>query len=120
VSAARGHESRDIDPRRVVRIGVAIVGFLLFSMLLSWQLTRALVERRIAASPTPSPIAERLGPRQPPGPQLQTDPRADLEALRARDERILGTYGWVDRDAGIARVPIERAMTLLAEREVRR
>lgn len=117
MSTAGGHERRDIDPGRVIRAGVAILAFLLFSMLLSWGLTRGLVAWREAASPAPSPVAERLGPREPPAPRLQRDPRADLEALRARDARILGTYGWVDREAGIARIPIERAMDLLAGTE---
>jgi hypothetical protein len=114
VSTAHGHEQRDIDPGRVVRIGLAILTFLLVSMALSWGVTRGLVARREAASPAPNPVAARLGPLQPPAPRLQTDPRADLEALRARDAHILETYGWVDRDAGIARIPITRAMALLA------
>lgn len=111
-----GHERRDIDPGRVVRFAVGILAFLLVSMAISWGLTRGLVAWREATSPAPNPIAERLGPRQPPAPRLQTEPRADLEALRARDAHVLGTYGWVDRTQGIARIPIERAMALLADR----
>lgn len=117
MTASGGHERRDIDAGRVIRIGVAIFAFLLFSMALSWGVTRGLVARRRAASPAPSPVAERLGPREPPAPRLQADPRADLETLRARDARLLGTYGWVDREAGIARIPIERAMEILAGTE---
>jgi hypothetical protein len=117
VSTSGGHERRDIDPGRVTRVGIAILAFLGFSMALSWGLTRGLVAWRTAASPAASPVAERLGPREPPAPRLQADPHADLEALRARDGRILGTYGWVDRDAGIARIPIARAMELLAGTE---
>jgi hypothetical protein len=40
--------------------------------------------------------------------------QSTLERLRAREERLLGSYGWVDPDAGIARIPIEDAMHLLA------
>lgn len=36
-------------------------------------------------------------------------------ALEARQRRRLGSYGWVNRDAGIAHIPIERAMDLRAE-----
>ena len=39
-----------------------------------------------------------------------------LEALRSRDDELLGDYGWADPDHKIARIPIERAMQLLAER----
>ena len=39
-----------------------------------------------------------------------------LKALREEDEKALTTYGWIDKDKGVARVPIKRAMELtLAE-----
>ncbi len=37
------------------------------------------------------------------------------EALEARQRLQLESWGWVDRDAGIARIPIERAMDLVVE-----
>ena len=36
--------------------------------------------------------------------------------MRAAESAVLESYGWVDREAGVARIPIERAMLLLAER----
>jgi hypothetical protein len=54
--------------------------------------------------------------RVPPGPRLQTNPREDMRELRAREEEILTSYGWVDKNAGIARIPIEEAMKLVLER----
>lgn len=35
--------------------------------------------------------------------------------LRAAQRDALGRWGWVDRNAGIARIPIERAMEIVAE-----
>ena len=32
---------------------------------------------------------------------------------------MLHSYGWVDQQAGIVRIPIDRAMTLLTERGLR-
>jgi hypothetical protein len=52
-----------------------------------------------------------------PEPQLQITPQADLEELQRRENEILRTYGWVDRDGGTARIPIERAMQILVERQ---
>jgi len=49
-------------------------------------------------------------------PRLQIDPALDLARMRARDLRELSTSAWVDRKAGVFRIPIERAMQLLAER----
>ena len=37
------------------------------------------------------------------------------EALVARQRLQLESWGWVDRDAGIARIPIERAMDIVVE-----
>jgi hypothetical protein len=54
--------------------------------------------------------------RLPPEPRLQTEPREDLRNLRESEERTLTTYGWVDRNAGVVRIPIDRAMTLTVER----
>ncbi|MFL6655165.1 MAG: hypothetical protein ACJ8KA_10255 [Sulfurifustis sp.] len=38
------------------------------------------------------------------------------EALRREQEAKLESYGWVDRERGVARIPIERAMELYVER----
>ena len=39
-----------------------------------------------------------------------------LERLRAADDATLTSYGWVDRKSGIVRIPIDRAIDLLAAR----
>jgi hypothetical protein len=36
--------------------------------------------------------------------------------MRAAEEAQLHSYRWVDREAGIAAIPIERAMEILAQR----
>jgi hypothetical protein len=41
---------------------------------------------------------------------------ADLAALRAEEDAALHSYGWVDKGRGVARIPVEEAMRLLAER----
>ncbi len=51
-----------------------------------------------------------------PEPTLQTTPRTNIKTLRAHEDAVLGSYGWIDADAGIARIPIDRAMTILVER----
>jgi hypothetical protein len=49
-------------------------------------------------------------------PRLQTDPVGDLNRLKAQQRAQLTGYGWVDRDRGLARIPIERAMDMIAAR----
>lgn len=48
-------------------------------------------------------------------PVLQVDPVADMEAMDARETQWLNSFGWVDEDAGIVRIPIDRAIELTAE-----
>ena len=62
------------------------------------------------------PLATQQGERLPPEPRLQTEPREDLAALRTREDATLSSYGWVDRNAGVVRIPIDRAMELTLQR----
>ena len=51
-----------------------------------------------------------------PAPQLEVDERNQLDKIRISEEQTLSTYGYVDQKAGTVRIPIERAMDLIAER----
>ena len=47
-------------------------------------------------------------------PVLEVDPAREIAAYREEKRRLLESYGWVDREHGIVRIPIERAMEALA------
>ncbi len=64
----------------------------------------------------PNPILTSMPPRQPPPPRLQSNPVGDLHNLRQQEDQILQGSAWVDEKAGKVRIPIARAMQLLAER----
>jgi hypothetical protein len=51
-----------------------------------------------------------------PAPQLEVNERTELNDERMREENTLSTYDWVDQKAGTVRIPIDRAMELLAQR----
>jgi hypothetical protein len=36
---------------------------------------------------------------------------------RERQQRVLSTYGWVDREAGVIHVPVDRAVELLLQQQ---
>jgi hypothetical protein len=50
----------------------------------------------------------------PPQPRLQAAPAADLAAVRTLQQSQLEGYRWVDEAHTVARIPVERAMALLA------
>ena len=76
---------------------------------------RYLSSREAVREPIAYPLAAGQD-RVPPEPRLQTNPRQDLADLRAREESTLGTYGWVDKNAGVVRIPIEEAVRKTLER----
>jgi len=52
-----------------------------------------------------------------PTPRVQTDDgNQDVADLHAREELLLDHYTWVDQPGGKVRIPIERAMELIAQR----
>ena len=64
----------------------------------------------------PPPPMMAKGVQVPPEPRLQWRPNDDLGKIRAEEDAKLHGYGWVDEHDGVARIPIERAIELLAER----
>ncbi|HTW51688.1 MAG TPA: hypothetical protein VME45_07320 [Stellaceae bacterium] len=52
-------------------------------------------------------------------PALQINAPADLVAHRAVEQQQLRSYGWVDRQAGVVRIPIDRAMRDVAASGIR-
>ncbi len=58
---------------------------------------------------------EASGPL-PAVPRLESAPQIDRVAYFAEKDKRLHGYGWVDRDAGIAHIPVEQAMRMLAAR----
>jgi hypothetical protein len=51
-----------------------------------------------------------------PEPRLQKNPIPDLKAVRAAENQVLTTYGWVDQQKGTVRIPIEQAMDLVVKK----
>jgi hypothetical protein len=49
-------------------------------------------------------------------PLLEVDERAEQGSFVLDQEKQLNSYGWVDEKSGVARIPIERAMTLIEQR----
>ena len=47
--------------------------------------------------------------------QVLSVPNPKLGDLRAREAELFYSYGWVDQEKGIVRIPIERAMELTVQ-----
>jgi hypothetical protein len=103
MSQRDAHESYAVAARRlhwiaaILAASLAVIVLLMYLLAHTWWHTGA---------PPPGAI--------PPEPRLQRDPAKDLAAERRREQAWLDGYAWVDRDAGIARIPIGRALDILA------
>lgn len=105
----------DLNVRALAGLTAILMIVVALAFVLMWWFSHRLLDDRIAADPPPPALPEARLPHEPPGPRLQSDPLAELSALRAVEELTLTTYGWVDETTGIARVPVDRAMDLLVE-----
>ena len=108
-----GYETTDADPRTLVFWGLSIVGVLLLSALTAWAFFTVLARQADRSDPRLSALALAES-RVPPGPRLLDNEMKDVKAFREEQRAILNTYGWVDKDRGVVRVPIERALELVA------
>lgn len=110
-----GHERRDVTFKPLVIAAVVLVVALVVAVFGMERLFDYLAAREARRSEPASPLAASRR-QAPPEPRLQTAPIEDLLKLRAHEESVLDTYGWVDREGGVVRIPIERAMELTLER----
>ena len=112
--AGRGHEERDVRLRPLIISGSSLAALAGLSLLAMWWLFGYFAARQMRLETALHPLLET--PQLPPEPRLQVSPQLDTRAILANERSILGSYGWVDRQAGIVRIPIGRAIELLTER----
>jgi len=115
----RGHEATDIKPRGIVIFLIALSIITVLVLLAMRALFVALEDRAEEGDRAASGRAYDAaagGAPTPPPPLLQASPPVALAEMRAAEDAILSTYAWVNADLGIARIPIDRAIEILAER----
>jgi hypothetical protein len=98
-------ERRDVSGRAMMLFLVAFVAFLAITLI---------VMRLLFDTSGIWPVGGPAETGNTRSPALQRQPVEDLAELRRREERELHILGWVDRDAGIARIPIGEAMKMIA------
>ena len=112
------YEKRDVAFRRVVIAFTLLLTGTALSLVAAFGVFRYLEGRETRIQQQPSSLTRGAVPPEPPEPRLQTTPVLDLARLRDREREALTSYGWVDRKAGVVRLPIERAIDLLVERGI--
>jgi hypothetical protein len=114
------HEPAEFDSEIHVRSIFGVLAGLALLVALSfagmWTFSRVLKSRSVARDPLPLPVAEANQPRPRPRAALQADPTADMARFAKDEEAALTSWAWVDRSAGVVRIPVDRAIEIVAER----
>ena len=124
--AEEGFERQDLTAQ-------AVFGFLLSLILggvvvyfVIWGLYHFLDARQRSRQGQQSPLVKQVETdtrivspdeiKKFPQPRLERNERIEIKDFRLKEEQTLNSYGWVDEKAGVVRIPIERAMQLVAQR----
>jgi hypothetical protein len=110
-----GHEPTTISARAVSMAAAMLFGSICVALVLMAALLMLLAALR-GGDATIAPPGRPVAP--PPGvPAVDVDQVGTLRELRSREKTLLSEYAWVDRDEGVARIPIDRAMEILAQKQ---
>ena len=109
-----GHEESTVELKPIIAFGVVLIIVSALSFALVWFMLDFL---RLNQARTDAPLSALADPQAlPPAPRLQVSPFRDLIQTRQTEDVVLKTYRWVDKDAGVVGIPVERAIKILAER----
>ena len=106
------HEHSDINVRAIVAFLIVLTVVGLVAAAAMWGVFVILDNQAAKADPALSPLATPAG-ELPPEPRLMTNEPANLEKQRERERKLLEGGEWVDRRAGVGRIPIDEAKKLL-------
>jgi hypothetical protein len=118
-------ETSDVRARTIYAYLAVLGAAVILSYVVSVFVLR--VTTRIAAETDapPPPVREEMGKDYvtlPPEPRLQgvpghsTDPQNDLREKTQEDSQADEKAGWIDQNSGIAQIPVEDAMKIIAQK----
>jgi hypothetical protein len=111
-------EDKNLPYRKIIGVGVAAVVIFGLSIVWSTMLLRGAEKEMHPAGPPPLPpgvnqyevgiVNQRM---------FNLDQRAAQKRLQQMDR--LNSYGWIDRQAGVAHIPIDVAMEMLVKEQAK-
>lgn len=128
-TANSGYERQDIGVAGILYflVGLAVAGLIVYFVVTGLY---SVLEKRSNAQQAPlnplvtsAPVDTRHIARDYPKgafpePKLEEDERGQLSVIRLKEEQTLNSYDYVDQKAGTVRIPIDRAMDLIAQRSL--
>lgn len=113
----KGYETSDAHAGDTYRAGLYILGTMFLVAVVVVPLYR-LFARREAASQRPPASVIREQPAQLAAsfPKLVSSEPLVLAEFRRQEDEILNGYGWIEKDRGVARMPIAEALRIVGAR----
>lgn len=125
VHADVSFEERDVSVSTIVHYLIALVIAVIVTYGICVYVLRETVHVATQEDTPPPPIRDEIGSKSqevPPEPRLQdipshpTDPQLDRRVKLGADRAALEKAQWLDQNAGVAQIPIEDAMKIIAEK----
>jgi|SRR5271165_561763 len=108
-----GHETKEVSVPFVFASLIALIIGAFLAALLAVGIFQF-----FKATYHPDQAAKEAVTQVPPTPRIEEHPAEQLQSIRAREDHVLSTYALIDKDRGIVRVPIDKAIDMLAAKGV--
>jgi hypothetical protein len=125
-------EQEDLSPAGIFYFmaGLAVVGVVIYFIVVGMYRFLDAYDRRHQAPANPMSIQTGVDARVTmpfpealskidqtfPKPVLEHSEMTQFNEVLEKQDRTLASYDWVDKDKGVVRIPIDKAMELLAQR----
>jgi hypothetical protein len=110
-SLALGYEVQGVNLRPILQFALAMLVAAVVIHLALWWLLRVQTNNDLNVRLQIQPAV--VTPPTGPGPGIEARPAAERAAVLAPAYARITSYGWVDQEAGIVHIPIDKAMELL-------
>lgn len=108
-----GHDTRDVNIKLILFSTVVMVVIVLITCFF----TVGIFDFLNAHSGSVPQSTSLTAPKEiPPVPRVLEHPWEELPVLRGTETRTLNSYAWVNQGGGTVRIPVDRAIDLLAAR----
>jgi hypothetical protein len=118
-------EHQDLGPRRVYEFLTGLAVAVVLVAVALWGVYHFMEQYENSHQPAQNPLVQpttaetrQVSPdaiQKFPQPRLEKNERLEINDFLLKEEDTLASYGWVDQKAGVVRIPIERAMQLIAQ-----
>jgi hypothetical protein len=118
-------ETNDVQARTIYVYLAVLAAAVVLSYVVSVFVLRVTTRIAVESDAPPPPVRQEMGKdflTLPPEPRLQgvpghdTDPQYDLREKIQEDSEADEKTGWIDQNSGVAQIPVEDAMKIIARK----